>query len=288
MLFDFESHIKVTEFGHVSHSRGHWHKGNRLDCHLILYLTDGKLEFEIAGKAFMARAGDIVFVPKETAYRPLYSEGCTYYFFHFEADECIRSESQVRPCFSLKYGASGSACLFGKNSSAVWAPDIHFTPPGGREIIELLANAAKLDFQDDRQKILLDAYFRQFVVLTQAQSRSVGSGRKIGEVLLYIRENITLPLSLSNVAAHFHFSPSYLARLFRQELGVSVGTYIARTKTEEACSLLINTAMTVSEIALHLGFSSPYYFSTCFSAQVGCSPATFRKNHVHIMNATEG
>ena len=46
---------------------------------------------------------------------------------------------------------------------------------------------------------------------------------------------------------------------------------------EQARALLLNSMLSVKEIAEVLGFSSQYHFSNCFKARIGKSPSDFRK-----------
>ncbi|OHD64104.1 MAG: hypothetical protein A2096_03100 [Spirochaetes bacterium GWF1_41_5] len=74
-------------------------------------------------------------------------------------------------------------------------------------------------------------------------------------------------------------SSSQLTRLFRRELELSPYEYLLKRKLELARVFLINTSVSIKELAGRLGFNDPYYFSNLFKQKNGISPLLFRKKH---------
>ncbi|MFS8146223.1 nitrilase-related carbon-nitrogen hydrolase [Rhizobium sp. BR 249] len=74
-------------------------------------------------------------------------------------------------------------------------------------------------------------------------------------------------------------------RLFRQgDLGLPVfdlpfGRIRTRVRTHMAQSMLTHTSMSITEIALYLGYSESSAFSRSFKQQVGTTPASYRTTH---------
>ncbi len=64
---------------------------------------------------------------------------------------------------------------------------------------------------------------------------------------------------------------------FRRETGVSPGQYRIRRRMERACALLQASPRSVADIALDLGYASPFDFSTQFRRQLGISPSHYRQ-----------
>lgn len=69
---------------------------------------------------------------------------------------------------------------------------------------------------------------------------------------------------------------SSLSKLFSQVRGVTIEHYAIRHRTERAKELLCYSAMTISEIAYRLGYSSPAHFAAQFKQFTGMSPKEFR------------
>ncbi|AEP89922.1 putative HTH-type transcriptional regulator YfiF [Bacillus subtilis subsp. subtilis str. RO-NN-1] len=95
------------------------------------------------------------------------------------------------------------------------------------------------------------------------------------EVKLHIKDNLSQPLKLTDVAGHFHISGRHLSRLFAAELGVSYSEFVQNEKINKAAALLKSTNLSIKEIAEEIGFSV-HYFTRVFSAKIGSSPGLFR------------
>ncbi|MCM1542686.1 MAG: AraC family transcriptional regulator [Blautia sp.] len=95
--------------------------------------------------------------------------------------------------------------------------------------------------------------------------------------IAFINNHTNQPLHVSDVAAHIGKSTSHISNKFREELGFSVGTFIIRSKLEEARSLLANTNKSISEISSYLCFSSQSYFQNVFKKKYGITPAKYRQ-----------
>jgi AraC-like DNA-binding protein len=76
-------------------------------------------------------------------------------------------------------------------------------------------------------------------------------------------------------------SPSYLSRLFKQNLGVSVSDYIREKKIEKAENLLKYSDKSLIDIANYLAFSSQSHFIKTFEKYEGLTPKKYRDKHYH-------
>lgn len=72
-------------------------------------------------------------------------------------------------------------------------------------------------------------------------------------------------------------SPSYLSRIFKKGMKSSFSAYLGGAKLKEAERLLLTTAMSVTEIAEQVGFSTAAYFIASFRAHYHVTPARYRK-----------
>lgn len=92
----------------------------------------------------------------------------------------------------------------------------------------------------------------------------------------YIMNNITRPIRAAELAEHLGISPSYLCSAFKQQTGVTLSSYIASKKIEEAVRLLEFSDKSLSEIAEHLGFCSQSHFQNVFKKATGRTPRSYR------------
>lgn len=99
----------------------------------------------------------------------------------------------------------------------------------------------------------------------------------------YIESHPDQPLSLGILARQMGYSHSHLSRKFKQEMGVSVTTYIQYARVERAKFLLTSTEDSISKIALDLRFSSSSHFSDVFQQITGKKPQQYRREEMKIV-----
>lgn len=96
------------------------------------------------------------------------------------------------------------------------------------------------------------------------------------DVINYIQLHLEEELTLSLLAARFQKNASALSRTFKQDTGISLTKFIHQTRIEESLRYFNSTGMSVSEIAVAVGFQDFSYFSRLFHKQVGCTPREYR------------
>jgi AraC-like DNA-binding protein len=92
----------------------------------------------------------------------------------------------------------------------------------------------------------------------------------------FIEKHSTEELSLSKVAKAVNISSNHLSEKFKQVTGTNFVAYIARTRFENACDLLEDPDVRISEIAFAVGFQSLSQFNRVFKKLAGKSPTEFR------------
>ena len=84
---------------------------------------------------------------------------------------------------------------------------------------------------------------------------------------------------LAGIAADYDMSVSYLAHLFKEATGVSIMRYLLNCRVQAAKEHLVETAMSIRDIAEQCGFNDVSNFARTFRKEVGCSPRQFRKQN---------
>lgn len=95
----------------------------------------------------------------------------------------------------------------------------------------------------------------------------------------YIQQNLQSRLTLQDISDHLHYSRSTLTAAFRREFGITIVTYINKTRLKMGAKLLKDSALSVYDIAQECGFSSAEYFSNLFKKEYGCSPMIYRQRN---------
>ena len=96
-------------------------------------------------------------------------------------------------------------------------------------------------------------------------------------VLNYIKRNHASKSTLEDICKHFGYSRSYVSHVFKKRVGQSYREYLTKLRLEDAKILLKHSSLTVTEIALSVGFNDSTYFSNIFKAKIGTSPSAYRK-----------
>lgn len=88
------------------------------------------------------------------------------------------------------------------------------------------------------------------------------------------------PESVSEMAAACSLTRSHFSRKFRSATGVTPWRYIVMRRITRAKDLLSNTALSIKEVAIAVGFHDPNYFSRLFHQETGLTPTEFRSQRV--------
>lgn len=106
----------------------------------------------------------------------------------------------------------------------------------------------------------------------------------VEKMVEYMSERIGEDVHIQMMADTLFFSPSYLSRVFKNHMQVSVLQYLQQLRMNAAGNLLRNTNKTVSEIAREVGYGDLKHFYQLFKRHYGVSPKAYRdasKNETH-------
>ncbi len=103
-------------------------------------------------------------------------------------------------------------------------------------------------------------------------------GELIARVLLYIRNHYN-EISLEDVAREFHYSKTYLNRIFKGHMDTTILKYIQETRLEQSTVLLCNTRLSVEDIATHVGYEDTSYYIELFKKKYQKTPLQYRHEH---------
>ncbi|MDT1063867.1 GlxA family transcriptional regulator [Paracoccus sp. CPCC 101403] len=95
---------------------------------------------------------------------------------------------------------------------------------------------------------------------------------RLAQVIARMEANIEDPISPARLALDADMSPRQLERLFARYLSRSPKRYYMELRLERGRNLLMQTDMSVMEIALACGFTSASHFSKCYRTTFGSTP----------------
>src|SRR5215831_17480858 len=103
------------------------------------------------------------------------------------------------------------------------------------------------------------------------------SDRRLRQVLSFIESNLGQEISLRDIASVAGLSVSHFKGLFRQSVGVPVHQYVIRRRLERATSLLRESRLSISQIALETGFAHQSHLAHHMRRLLGVTPKAFRE-----------
>jgi AraC-like DNA-binding protein len=109
---------------------------------------------------------------------------------------------------------------------------------------------------------------------------------EIRRLRAYLNENYAEPISLTTLAELVHWTPFYLLRVFRNEVGLPPHAYLETVRIERARQMVAR-GIPLAQIAYDTGFSSQSHFTTTFKRLVGVPPGQYAKE-VNIVKDEKG
>lgn len=106
-----------------------------------------------------------------------------------------------------------------------------------------------------------------------------GNSMVIERACDFIRQPNGKSFNVEAVAAYAYVSPSHLMRLFRSELNTTIMEYALAQRLQTAQSWLVNSEMSIKQIANSFGYSQTPQFSRVFKRVYGTTPTEFRRKH---------
>lgn len=99
---------------------------------------------------------------------------------------------------------------------------------------------------------------------------------RIAPALEFMQKHTERNITLAEAAATVNLSPSRFSGLFQQITGTAPIAYFSQLRIRRAQELLLNSALSIGEIAELLNFFDAYHFSHKFKKAVGISPREYR------------
>lgn len=115
-----------------------------------------------------------------------------------------------------------------------------------------------------------------------SSKNAVGSAQKssaaIQQAAAYIAENYRRNITTQEIAEAAYLSRSYMSELFSKTYGISPHEYLTMFRLSHVKEKLLNSTVSVSEIAEQTGFRDVFTLSRVFKQKFGMSPSEYRKS----------
>lgn len=138
-------------------------------------------------------------------------------------------------------------------------------------LYDMIALARNTDFLTER---LCEMLCQTFTDTFQEEETGLELARNIKT---YIDLNYQKDITIRSLVDAFHFSPTYIRRVFHLHYGVSPMKYLLQYRMEQAKKLLCQQEnLSVSYVAYAVGYEDPHYFSRIFRSAIGQSPSEYK------------
>jgi transcriptional regulator GlxA family with amidase domain len=160
-----------------------------------------------------------------------------------------------------------------------------WTTAGGISSIDLMLRIIAQDHGEDLANTVADQLIYSTIRTDQDTQRLSIPTRigvrhpKLSQVIQMMEGNIEDPMSPADLAEEVGMSTRQLERLFRRYLNRSPKRYYMELRLQKARNLLMQTDMSVINVALACGFASPSHFSKCYRSHYNTTPYRERGSH---------
>lgn len=101
---------------------------------------------------------------------------------------------------------------------------------------------------------------------------------KLKNVIKYIYDNYNKPLHINELSKIAGYSEYHFIRFFKSQTGKTCTNFINALRIEKSLDLLINTNLSITEIAFNVGYDDVSYFIKVFKRLTSSTPSNYRKN----------
>lgn len=234
--------------------------------HIILsgsgyYMVDGKKFHLRGGEGFLIEPGISTF------YQSDIKDPWTYLWIGFSGKEIIDK-------YLKRAGLTSGNYSFSVSNTEIF---LDYIQKCFSKIEHTLAN-----------ELFLDAYTFEFLASLVENARPITNAYEvkeneyINEALHYLYNNYTKQINVTDIANNLNVNRSYLSRIFKESIGMTIKEYLLELRINHASDLLSMSTLSIETVALESGFTNPEMFSKLFKKERGRTPKEYRKERKEI------
>ncbi|MDF2720525.1 MAG: AraC family transcriptional regulator [Paenibacillus sp.] len=227
--------------------------------HILILVTNGECIYTIEGNDLHLKRGDALYVPEGVIRSARRSHShLQWHVAHFHVEESLETSIPLlRNNHYLHIQLLNNDYLKNRFSYLIqhW-----LRKPVYHEAIYhcvLLEMLAVINGEIDSRNVTTKSYS---IVL---------------EVQSYIMKHYQTEIEISALAQLVERTPNYISTIFRRVTGQTITEYVQRIRIAEACNMLNQSHMSMSEISDYLGFCDQSYFNKVFRKITGLSPSVY-------------
>lgn len=237
---------------------------------VVIGVEDGSFFYEIDGQSGTATLGDLFICPPHLKFRRVVVTPLTFFFLRLGwewVQPSEPSEEELRELPIGKISIRDTARL-----SANYAV---------MKQAESLNLERKIHIQNHYLRDIWLKYCCETGEESWTEGREPAAGREADPLMekaaLLIHKSAFQKLDLKQIATELNLSPVRLTQKFKDDFGVTPIHYLTSIRLKKATTLLIETNLTLEQIAESIGYQSGFYLNRVFKNQMKMTPAKFRE-----------
>ncbi|ETX11374.1 AraC family transcriptional regulator [Marinomonas ushuaiensis DSM 15871] len=152
--------------------------------------------------------------------------------------------------------------------------------PLARELILSIGNISHKQVLDKTEQRLIQVLIDQLALQSNnALSLLIPSDKRLNQLITQLIKEPSNSLSIEEWSTTLAISSRTITRIFNKEVGVGFKEWRQKVRLLEAVNLLEQGEMSVTEIALEIGYNSPSAFTYAFKQVFENSPVAYLKKH---------
>lgn len=263
--FAKSSLLHLQETGNLHAQKPHTSRRAHLSSFLFFVVTSGSGELVYDDNTYQIKAGDCIFIDCRKPY----------------------SHTTSKDLWSLKW-----IHFYGPNMNSIYAK---FMERGGKPVFtpskadryesivdEIFSLADSEDYLRDmkiyQSLTVLLTYLMEDSWNPEESRRSSLKRQNLQEIKDYLDTHYTERIVLDDLAEHFYINKFYLTRIFKEQFGMPINSYLMQLRITHSKQLLRFSDKTIEEIAIECGMSDANYFSRAFKKVEGITPSAYRES----------
>ena len=114
---------------------------------------------------------------------------------------------------------------------------------------------------------------------------TVPADDRFREMLMYLQKHYGSEVTLNEVANHVGLSRSECCRYFKKQSGQTITDYLLQYRIHKSMNLLMETELSVAQVAQNCGFSHQSYYTRRFREMTGLTPKQYRAENTMKFNS---
>ncbi|WP_117170703.1 helix-turn-helix domain-containing protein [Paraliobacillus sediminis] len=155
----------------------------------------------------------------------------------------------------------------------------------GIEIVELDNRPFLMEIYDLKTLQTIQDWFKEQLVhplIEKVDKRTKNDNKSLSDKIIHIiQDSYDKDISLDSIAAQLHYNPNYLSNIFLKETKRSFSEYLLMYRLNKAKEWLVETDLSVKEIAANLQYNNSQNFIRSFRKIEGITPGKYRTDHKH-------